>query len=113
MQYVYPEPAEYGFKDVNGHDGKFFGTDSPLTNHLIIECNDKLTVSLMQNLCEFNYYILEGSGYFMINDEKQSVAQGDLVVVPAGTKYSFGGKLKMFLVNTPHWSPEQETIIED
>jgi len=111
MQYVYSEPSGYGFRDVNGHHGKFFGTKSPNTNHLIIECDDKLTVSLIQNDCEFDYYILEGEGYFVFNDEKQKVKQGDLVVVPPGTKYSFGGKLKMLLINTPHWSQDQETIV--
>jgi mannose-6-phosphate isomerase-like protein (cupin superfamily) len=113
MQYIYPEPSEYGFRDVNGHHGKFFGTKSPKTSHLIIECDDKLTVSLIQNECEFDYYILEGYGYFVFDSEKQPVKPGDLVVIPPGTKYSFGGKLKMLLFNTPHWSQEQETIIKD
>lgn len=111
-KYIYHEPSEYGFKDVNGHDGKFFGTDSR-TSHLIIECKDKLTVSLIQNKVEFNYYILEGEGYFILEDKKQTVNKGDLVVIPPGTKYSFGGKLKMHLINTPHWSQEQETIIQE
>jgi mannose-6-phosphate isomerase-like protein (cupin superfamily) len=113
MQYVYPEPSNYGFKDVNGHDGKFFNTNSPNTSHLIIECNDKLTVSLIQNKCEFDYYILEGEGYFTFDGSKQIVKPGDLIVIPPGTKYSFGGKIKMLLINTPHWSQEQEIIIKD
>lgn len=113
MQYIFPEPSEYGFKDVNGHDGKFFGTKSPRTNHLIVECSDKLTVSLIQNESEFSYYILKGNGYFVFNEEKQVVKEGDLIVIPSGTKYSFGGKLKMLLIDTPHWSQEQETIIRD
>ncbi len=113
MQYIFPEPSEYGFRNVNGHDGKFFGTKSPRTNHLIIECHDKLTVSLIQSESEFNYYILKGAGYFMLNEEKQVVKEGDLVVIPPGVKYSFGGELKMFLVNTPHWSQAQEMIVRD
>jgi mannose-6-phosphate isomerase-like protein (cupin superfamily) len=111
MQYVYHEPTEYGFRDVNGHHGKFFGSQSPRTNHLIVECEDKLTVSMIQNEAEFNYYILKGSGYFVFDEQKQPVKEGDLVVVPPGTKYSFGGQLKMLLINTPHWSQDQETII--
>lgn len=109
-QYVFHEPAEYGFKDRDGHDGKFFGTSSPLTQHLIIECSDNLTVQLTQQKVEFNYYIIEGSGYFVFNSEKQKVAKGDLVVVAPGTKYSFGGKLKMLLISTPKWSAEQEVV---
>ena len=113
MQYVFSEPKEYGFKDVNGHDGKFFGTSSPRTNHLIIEWHDRLTVSLIKNESEFNYYILDGKGFFTIQDQKQPVHAGNLVVISPGTKYSFSGQLKMLLMNTPHWSETQEQVIRD
>lgn len=110
MQYIYHEPDEYGFKDRDGHDGKFFGTNSDTTQHLIIECKDKLAVALTQRKAEFNYYVIEGTGYFILNDDKQTVTKGDLVVVPPGTKYTFGGQLKMLLINTPKWSADQETV---
>lgn len=112
-KYIYNEPADYAFRDVNGHHGKRFGTNSPKTNHLIIECDDKLSVSLVQNACEFDYYILEGDGFFIFDGESQSVKPGDLVVIPPGTQYSFGGRLKMLLINTPPWTQEQEVIIRE
>jgi len=112
MQYVFHEPEEYGFKDRDGHNGKFFGTSSDTTQHMIIECDDKLTVSLTQHKTEFNYYILEGEGYFVLNNDMQAVLRGDLVVVPPETEYTFGGKLKMLLINTPKWSANQETTKE-
>lgn len=112
MQYVFPEPQEYGFRDVNGHHGKFFGTNSPRSSHLIVECNEKLTVSLKQHETEFNYYVINGDGYFVINDERQAVKAGDLIVVPPGAKYTFGGKLKMLLISTPKWHAEQEEVVE-
>ncbi|MBL8121954.1 hypothetical protein JNM87_04375 [Candidatus Saccharibacteria bacterium] len=110
MNFVVHEPAEYSFRDVNGHHGKLLAK-SAYKSHLIIECDEKLTVSLCQNEVEFSYYILEGDGYFILNGEREKVAPGDLVVVPVGTVYTFGGKLRMLLVNAPHWSPEQEDII--
>lgn len=108
MQYVFHEPTDYAFRGRDGHDGKFFNTGSPSTQHMIVECQDKLTVSLTQQKSEFSYYVLEGDGYFVVNGDKQAVAKGDLVVLPPGTKYTFAGKLKMLLTNTPHWSVEQE-----
>lgn len=111
MKYVFSEPNEYGFKNINGHSGKFFGTDSPRTNHLIVECEERLTVSLVQHESEFTYYVLEGKGYFTINSQEQPVARGDLIVLPPNTKYTFGGKLKMLLINTPRYTPEQEEVI--
>lgn len=109
-QYVFREPATYGFKDRDGHDGKFFGTKSPRTGHLIIECSDKLTVQHTEQVAEFNYYVIEGNGYFSFNGDAQVVDKGDLIVVPPGTKYTFGGKLKMLLINTPAWLAEQEVV---
>lgn len=112
MQYIFHEPEKYDFRDADGHDGKRFGTMSPVTQHLIVECSDKLRVSLRQREVEFNYYVIEGSGYFVIHGDKQAVGKGDLVVIPPPTTYTFGGKLKMLLINTPHWSAEQQEITE-
>lgn len=113
MSGVYHEPAEYLFRDRDGHDGKTFGTDSPTTQHLIIECRDRLTVSMRQNACEFSYYVIEGNGYFMLDGEKRDVNRGDLVLVSPGTKYSFGGNLRMLLINTPRWNEEQEEVFHE
>ena len=108
MQYVFREPDEYSFKDRDGHDGKIFATGSAMSGHLIIECHDKLRVLQTENESEFNYYILKGEGYFIFNGERQEVVAGDLVVVPPGTQFSFGGQLRMLLTVTPPWKPEQE-----
>jgi mannose-6-phosphate isomerase-like protein (cupin superfamily) len=110
-QHVFHEPEEYEFKDRDGHDGKFFSTNSKYSGHLIVECHDKLRVSLIQHEVEFNYYIINGQGEFVFNDtDVQPVKMGDLIVVAPGTKYTFRGELKMLLINTPSYSPEQEEI---
>ena len=110
MQYVFHEPKDYAFRDRNGHDGKVFNTTSPLTQHLIVECHDKLTVAFTQREAEFNYYVLEGQGFFVINDDRQTVSHGDLVVIPPGTRFTYGGQLKMLPINTPHWSQDHEKV---
>ncbi len=107
MSFVYHEPASYAFQDRDGHSGKMLAT-SAQKDHLIIECDEKLMVTLRQNESEFSYYILGGSGYFVVEGAKETVATGDLVVVPAGKAYMFGGKLRMLLIVAPHWSKEQE-----
>ena len=110
MSYVFSEPEEYGFRDRDGHHGKFFTTHSEKANHLIIECDDKLTVVLTERVSEFTYYVTAGSGYFLLNDERHEVKSGDLVVIPAGTKFTFGGQLRMFLTTSPPWTADQETV---
>lgn len=107
---VYNEPETYAFQDRDGHDGKVFETSSRQSDFLIIECEDRLRTSLVQEECEFAYYVIDGSGYFKLDGVDQEVNKGDLVVVPAGTQYTFGGLLKMLLVNTPKWSEAQEKV---
>jgi len=48
----------------------------------------------------------------MINDEKMEIKKSDLIVIPPGTKYTFGGKLKMLLINTPHRDEAKEEVIK-
>ena len=108
-RYILEEPKDYSFEDRSGHSGKKFQTLTTHEGALIIECDDALTVSLRENECDFSYYVIQGSGYFVFNDgERESVEAGNLVSIPAGTKFTFGGKLKMLLVNAPGYNPEQE-----
>ncbi len=109
--YIFNEPKDYAFQDRNGHSGKVYKTCSKHTDYLIIECQEKLTCSFVERVSERSYVVLEGKGYFLFNnEEKQAVAQGDIVVIPAGTRYSFGGTLKMLLLDVPRWSNDQEEI---
>lgn len=110
MSFVYHEPASYAFRDRDGHSGKMLAT-SAQKDHLVIECDEKLTVTLRQHESEFSHYNLDGAGYFIIDDVRETITKGSLVVVPAGTAYTIGGKLRMLLVATPHWSSEREEKI--
>ena len=111
MSGVYNEPTNYKFRNQFGHHGKFFATSSEVTEHLIIECDDKLTVSLRRTKVEFDYYVVQGSGYFVIDNKRHNVKVGDLIIISPGTLYTFGGKLKMLLINTPHLDQGQEEVI--
>ena len=113
MSGVYHEPKEYLFKNRDGHSGKTFGTDSEKSQHMIIECDEKLEVSLRESISEFSYYIVSGEGYFALDGDRQDVKVGDLILVSPGTTYTFGGKLKMLLINTPRWSKEQEEVFRE
>ena len=56
----------------------------------------------------FNYFILEGSGVFFLDDEEVSVAKGDLLSIQPNVRIYYKGKLKMILVISPAWKPENE-----
>ena len=64
------------------------------------------TLNGRDNYCMLNtstmfYYIIEGNGNFIINDEKFSVKSDDLIEIPPKHKYTYIGNLKMLEVQTP------------
>lgn len=59
------------------------------------------------------YYILEGTGYFIINDERIEVEPTDVIIVPRNTVYDYFGKMKLFLVHTPAYCYDAEVTFDD
>lgn len=66
-----------------------------------------------KNSSWFLYYIIEGSGVFMLNDKKHPVKDGDLVAVPPNTRIHYFGKMDYTLTINPPWKEENETHIRD
>jgi mannose-6-phosphate isomerase-like protein (cupin superfamily) len=56
----------------------------------------------------FTYLILEGSGTFFLDDESVEVSKGDVLSIEPNTRIYYKGRLKMVLVTTPAWKPENE-----
>lgn len=60
-----------------------------------------------QTTSERAYFVLEGS--IIVND---SIAnKGDIILIPANTKYTFEGNFKALLINSPPFKKENESII--
>jgi mannose-6-phosphate isomerase-like protein (cupin superfamily) len=54
------------------------------------------------------WYIIEGQGTFVLDSERHDVSAGDLVVVPPKVKKYYLGKMKMLLVTSPTFDPDDE-----
>ena len=54
------------------------------------------------------YYIYDGKGTFVLNDEKIEAKTTDLMVVPPKTRIHYFGKMKMVLTVTPAFKEENE-----
>lgn len=54
------------------------------------------------------YYVLEGDGTFRIDDEKVEVKKGDVIEVPKGTNFVFAGKMKLLLIMSPGFRPQDD-----
>lgn len=66
-----------------------------------------------KNTSWFIYYILQGDGVFVLNDEQMTVKPGDIVSIPPNTRIYYFGKLEFTLIVTPPWKSENETHVRD
>ncbi len=110
--YVLHEPTATSFEKA-GIRGKIFPTEglSDKTEFVIIETETGHETAIIEQQSDFIYYVLAGEGYFEIRGQKETCAAGDLVVIPAGSLFTYKGKLKMLLAVTPPWREEQETTV--
>ena len=56
------------------------------------------------------YYILEGKGYFTIENKKYDVEPRMLVEVPPNVEYSYSGTMKLILISNPRWFEGNEEV---
>ena len=59
----------------------------------------------------FIYYIIEGKGKFIIEDEEYPVEATDVIIVPPGKRFYYLGKMKQVLVVAPAWKESSEKVI--
>lgn len=105
-------PKDYSFEKVGIKGKKFTVSEiSQKTGVCLIETRRGHETTIIEHKCDFIYYVLEGKGYFEINGKKENCASGELVVIPAGSKFRYIGKLRMLLVTTPAFYPEQEETL--
>ncbi|AAM04220.1 TPA: cupin domain-containing protein [Methanosarcina acetivorans] len=67
----------------------------------------------VHEISDFLYYILEGSGTWVVEDREFEVRAGDVVVVPAGKRFWFRGSLKQVCITAPAWEEKYEHHIRD
>lgn len=61
------------------------------------------------------YYVIDGKGEFIIDDEVIPVEKSDVVIVPSNVVYDYRAKegtLKLFLVHTPAYDSDSEVSLE-
>lgn len=59
------------------------------------------------------YYVISGNGKFKINEELYEVVAGDIIEIPKNTKFIFAGEMKLLLVMTPAFNPNNEIVGEE
>jgi len=110
--HVLKKPNAYSFEKVGIKGKKFSVADiTSKTGVCQIETEKGHATTIIEHKCDFIYYVLEGSGHFEIDGQRESCVEGDLVVIPADSKFRYVGKLKMLLITTPAFFPEQEETL--
>ena len=59
----------------------------------------------------FVFYIIEGSGQWVIDGETFDVEATDVVIVPPGTKFFYRGDLKQVCITAPAWEAAHEESV--
>jgi SAM-dependent methyltransferase len=103
MQYVYALPSATSF-DGDGLFGYNFG---PLKQNDVevyyIEVTHGHDTFMISKKITRTYYILSGTGYFTIANDKYEVGPGMLVEVPPKVEYSYSGQMKILAFSKPRW----------
>jgi len=112
MVHVFHLPKDWSFDKI-GHKGKIFPTEglNKSAQFVYLEVEDGINTKLLQRECDYSYLVLEGNGYFEMEDKREECGAGDLVIIPKGTGFTYKGKMKLMLVCVPPWYPEQEITL--
>jgi hypothetical protein len=56
------------------------------------------------------YYVVQGSGYFTIDDQRYDVGPGMVIEVPPKVEYCYSGKMVLFILSRPRWFRGNDTF---
>lgn len=105
-------PVEPSFRKV-GITGRIYDT-SALTNrtqHFLVDTETGHETTIVEHGCDFVYFVIEGQGTFLVDGQSQSCGPNDLIVIPAGTPFTYEGRLRMLVASTPPWREAQEQTL--
>lgn len=110
MKYVYTTKEARKFNK-HGIDLTIYGEDVPSAHVVYVEVKEGHFQEFADVESTYMYYIVEGEGTFMLNDEPVKAKATDLLVIPPNTRIHYFGKLKMVLTVTPTFKAENERHI--
>ena len=109
---------KFSFKDrkkINkyGVDISIYNLKNPLVNIVYEEVKEGHFEEFLNTKSTFIWFIFEGKGTFIINDEKFPVEAKDIIVVPPNNRIHYFGSMKMTLTTIPAFNSKDERHIRD
>jgi hypothetical protein len=95
-----------------GVDITFYGEQAP-SNLVYEEVLEGHFEEFYNDISTHMWFIFEGKGTFVIDDQKFEVTAKDLVVVPPKKRIHYFGGMKMVLITTPAWEEKNEHHVRD
>lgn len=115
-----PEPAVFKSEnaeiiDKHGVRMKIYTSRTDLKNAALLyqETEKGHSEEFLHEKSDFLYYIIEGSGTWVIKDKEFEVKTGDVIIVPAGKRFWFRGNLKQICITAPAWEEKYEHHIRN
>jgi mannose-6-phosphate isomerase-like protein (cupin superfamily) len=57
-------------------------------------------------------YVLSGKGKLVVEGKEIKFSSGDMLIIDQEEKYYWQGNFKIFMANTPKWTPEQHKLVK-
>ena len=57
-------------------------------------------------------YIISGFGYISVNNKKNRISKGDMILIKPKEKVFWEGKMSTLAVSCPAWNSKQHKIVE-
>jgi chemotaxis methyl-accepting protein methylase len=102
MPYVHSLPTTVSFTG-KGLLGYSFGPLKQDLDVYFIEVEKGHDVFMISKKITRTYYVLKGSGYFTIDNQRYDVRPGELVEVPPRVEYCYSGKMTLLAFARPGW----------
>lgn len=108
-------PEESEVIEKHGVSMRVYTTKEDCSNAAILyqETDTGHAEEFVHEKSDFLYYVLEGSGTWVVEDREFEVRAGDVIVVPSGKRFWFRGNLKQICITAPAWEEKYERHVRD
>jgi len=112
MKYKYPFPHNRTFHKF-GVDITPYDLNAKDFNFVYESTEEGHFEEFYSDVSTYTWFVIEGSGTFVVNDEKIKVTAKDVFSVPPKNKIHYFGKMKMVLITTPPFNEKNEHHVRD
>jgi chemotaxis methyl-accepting protein methylase/mannose-6-phosphate isomerase-like protein (cupin superfamily) len=110
MSYIHSLPSAVSFTGKGLHGYTFGPLSQQDLEVYYIEVEKGHDVFMISKKITRTYYVLAGSGYFTIDNQRYDVGPGILVEVPPGIEYCYSGKMTLIGISKPRWFSHNDTF---